>query len=258
MAVRAGRICTLLHRVDWYLTAAPQSRLHQLEALRGLEPHLLRDIGLTPTDVRRGKPENNSLDNQLLAEKISHVDSAVQVRDAEDRDMRAIQAIYAHHVLNGIASFELDVPAVDEMARRRAAVLCAGLPYLVAEVDGQIVGYCYATLYRPRPAYRFTVEDSVYIANGMAGCGIGSQLLGELIRRCEAGNWRQMVAIIGNSGNTGSLKLHERLGFEPVGTLRSVGFKFGQWVDTVLMQRPLGQGDEASPAWSERERCEQR
>lgn len=249
MSIRAGRIRTLLHRVDCYLTAAPQSRRHQLEALRELEPHLLRDIGLTPTDVRRGKPENHSLDNQLLVEKTSPLDSAsVHVRAAEDRDMVPTQAIYAHHVLNGIASFELEVPAVGEMAARRAGVLAAGLPYLVAEANGQIVGYCYATLYRPRPAYRFTVEDSVYIANGMAGRGIGSLLLAELIRRCEAGNWRQMVAIIGNSGNTGSLKLHERLGFEPVGTLRSAGFKFGQWVDTVLMQRQLGQGDGTFPA----------
>lgn len=249
MSIRAGRIRTLLHRVDCYLTAAPQSRHHQLEALRELEPHLLLDIGLTPTDVRRGKPEKHSLDNQLLAEKTSPLESAsVQVRTAEDRDMNPIQAIYAYHVLNGIASFELEVPAVDEMAARRAGVLAAGLPYLVAEANGRVVGYCYATLYRPRPAYRFTVEDSVYIANGMAGRGIGSLLLGELIRRCEAGNWRQMVAVIGNSGNTGSLKLHERLGFEPVGTLRSAGFKFGQWVDTVLMQRPLGQGDGTFPA----------
>lgn len=248
MTVRADRIRTVLHRMDRYLTAAPQSRIHQLEALRELEPRLLRDVGLTPIDARRGKPENHSLDNQLLAAKTSNLDSVVQLRDAEGCDMVSIQAIYAYHVLNGIASFELEVPSVDEMAARRETVLSAGLPYLVAEVNGRVVGYCYATLYRPRPAYRFTVEDSVYIANGMAGCGIGSRLLGELIRRCEAGNWRQMVAIIGNSGNTGSLKLHERLGFEPVGTLRSVGFKFGQWVDTVLMQKPLGQGDETSPA----------
>ncbi|MGN8021862.1 GNAT family N-acetyltransferase [Phyllobacterium sp. 22229] len=249
MSGRAGGIRTMLHRVDCFLTAAPQSRWHQLEALRALEPHLLRDIGLTPADIRRGKPEKHSLDNQLLAEKLSHLDSAaVRVRDAQDRDMEPVQAIYAYHVLNGIASFELEVPAAGEMAARRAAVLAAGLPYLVAEVNGEIAGYCYATPYRPRPAYRFTVEDSVYIANGMAGCGIGSLLLGELIRRCEAGNWRQMVAVIGDSGNTGSLRLHERLGFAPVGTLRAAGFKFGQWVDTVLMQRPLGQGDATFPA----------
>lgn len=249
MSIRAGSLRTILHRVDSYLTAAPQSRRRQLEALRELEPHMLQDIGVTPAEARRGKPENHSLDNQLSAAKTSHLDSAaVRLRDAEDRDMVPVQAIYAHHVLNGIASFELEVPAVGEMAARRAGVLAAGLPYLVAEANGQVVGYCYATLYRPRPAYRFMVEDSVYIANGMAGCGIGSLLLGELIRRCEAGNWRQMVAIIGDSGNRGSLRLHERLGFEPVGTLRSAGFKFGQWVDTVLMQRPLGQGDRTFPA----------
>ncbi|WP_281410136.1 GNAT family N-acetyltransferase [Phyllobacterium myrsinacearum] len=186
----------------------------------------------------------------MFESEASHSDStAVHIRDAEDRDMISVQAIYAYHVLNGIASFETDVPSLDEMLARRASVLAAGLPYLVAVMNGRIMGYSYATVYRPRPAYRFTVEDSVYVANGLSGRGIGSSLLLQLVQRCEAGNWRQMVAIIGNSGNMGSLKLHERVGFETVGTLRSVGFKFGQWVDTVLMQKSLGRGDLASPDW---------
>lgn len=169
------------------------------------------------------------------------------VRDATEADMAAVQAIYSHHVLNGLASFEETPPTVDEMLARRAGVLQLGLPYLVAERDGEIVGYSYATAYRPRPAYRFTVEDSVYVADRLAGRGIGSALLAALIGRCEAGPWRQMLANIGDSGNAASLGLHRRLGFAPIGTLRSTGFKFGRWVDTVLMQRPLGQGDKTLP-----------
>ena len=169
------------------------------------------------------------------------------LRDAAETDMAAVQAIYSHHVLHGLASFEETPPSVDEMRARRAGVLQLGLPYLVAVLDGQVVGYSYATAYRPRPAYRFTIEDSVYVADGLAGRGIGSALLGELIARCEAGPWRQMLAVIGDSGNAASLGLHQRLGFAPIGTLRSAGFKFGRWVDTVLMQRPLGRGDETLP-----------
>jgi phosphinothricin acetyltransferase len=133
------------------------------------------------------------------------------------------------------------------MARRHAAVKELGLPYLVAEQEGQVVGYAYATTYRPRAAYRHTIEDSVYVASGMSGRGIGRALLSALIGRCEAGPWRQMLAVIGNSGNAGSIALHSRLGFQPIGTLNSVGFKLGQWVDTVLMQRALGQGSATLP-----------
>jgi L-amino acid N-acyltransferase YncA len=160
--------------------------------------------------------------NSLPAEAVA---PPVLIRDAAEADMAAVQAIYSHHVLHGLASFEETPPGV----------------------DGQVVGYSYATAYRPRPAYRFTVEDSVYVAAGLAGRGIGSALLGELIARCEAGPWRQMLAVIGDSGNAGSIGLHRRHGFAPAGTLRSVGFKFGRWVDTVLMQRPLGPGDETLP-----------
>lgn len=169
------------------------------------------------------------------------------IRDATEADMPAIQAVYAHHVLHGLATFEEVPPSVAEMAERRAAVLKAGLPYLAAELDGRVVGYAYATAYRPRPAYRFTIEDSVYVAHGLDGRGIGSALLGALIDRCEQGPWRQMLAVIGNSGNAGSIALHRRCGFEPVGTLRSAGFKLGRWVDTVLMQRALGDGDRSAP-----------
>ena len=169
------------------------------------------------------------------------------VRDVVDADMAAVQSIYAPHVLRGLATFEEVPPSVEELAARRATVLRLDLPYLVAEFDGRVAGYAYATAYRPRPAYRHTVEDSVYVAEGFGGRGLGSALLGTLIERCEAGPWRQMLAIIGNSGNAGSIALHRRLGFEPAGTLKSVGFKLGQWVDTILMQRALGLGDTALP-----------
>lgn len=165
------------------------------------------------------------------------------LRDASEADMPAVQAIYAHHVIHGTASFEVQAPTVEQMLRRQADVRANGLPYLVAERDGEVVGYGYATLYRPRPAYRFTVEDSVYVRDGMAGMGIGQALLALIIQRCVDGGQRQMVAIIGNSENVASIRLHERLGFGKVGVLHSVGFKHGRWLDTVIMQRALGEGD---------------
>ena len=174
-------------------------------------------------------------------------ESRVRVRDASEEDMAALQAIYAHHVLHGLASFEEVPPSVDEMRTRRQAVLELGLPYLVAECDGELVGYSYAAPYRPRAAYRYTIEDSVYLAQGHGGRGIGTSLLTELITRCESGGWRQMLAVIGDSGNLGSIMLHRRLGFDTIGTLPSVGFKFGRWVDSVLMQRALGTGDRSLP-----------
>jgi L-amino acid N-acyltransferase YncA len=166
--------------------------------------------------------------------------------------MGSVQKIYEHHVLHGLATFEELPPSVEELLARRAAVLDLGLAYLVAERAGAILGYSYATFYRPRPAYRHTVEDSVYLAEGLGGQGIGTALLAELIRRCEAGPWRQMLAVIGNSGNAGSIGLHRKLGFEHTGTLRSVGFKLGRWVDTVLMQRALGAVESAPPDGSTR------
>lgn len=172
---------------------------------------------------------------------------AVTVRDATESDMPAIQAIYAEAVLHGLASFEETPPTVEDMLSRRARVRDLGLPYLAAERDGRIVGYAYATAYRDRPAYRYTVEDSVYVADGMRGQGIGRALLTALVAACDAGPWRQMVAVIGDSGNSGSIALHESLGFRMVGTFEAVGFKLGRWVDTVLMQRPLGPGSAKPP-----------
>jgi len=169
------------------------------------------------------------------------------VRDAGEQDMVAIAAIYAHHVRHGLATFEEIPPGPDELLARREAILALGLPYLAAEREGRVVGYCYATRYRPRPAYRHTIEDSVYVAARFGGRGIGSALLGALIARCEQGPWRQMIAVIGDRDNAASFRLHRRHGFRHAGTLRSVGFKLGQWVDTVLMQRPLGDGDRSPP-----------
>jgi phosphinothricin acetyltransferase len=173
--------------------------------------------------------------------------TAPEVRDATLADMPAVQAIYATHVLHGLASFEEEPPSVEEMTARRQAVLEHGLPWIVAELDGRVVGYAYATGYRQRRAYRFTLEDSVYVADGLAGRGVGTALLAELIARCEAGPWRQMIAVIGDSANAGSIALHRRLGFMTIGILPSVGFKHGRWVDSVFMQRPLGPGDTAPP-----------
>ncbi|HMA15733.1 MAG: N-acetyltransferase family protein [Bacteroidota bacterium] len=172
------------------------------------------------------------------------------IRPAKAEDVPAIQAIYAHHVLHGIASFEEEPPDQAEMARRLAEVRGRGLPYLVAEDSpgsGAILGYAYAGPYRARPAYRFSLEDSVYVVPGKGGRGIGSALLGALIERCAALGYRQMIAVIGDSANEGSIRLHARHGFRTIGILASVGFKHGRWVDSVFMQRPLGPGDETLP-----------
>lgn len=173
--------------------------------------------------------------------------TAPVIRDATPADMEAVQSIYAVHVLHGTASFETEPPTLPEMLRRREAVLSAGLPYLVASLDGAIVGYSYATAYRPRPAYRPTIENSVYVRDGLHGRGVGTALMTELLARCEGGPWRQMVAAIGDSANTASIALHGRMGFEPAGVLRDVGFKHGRWLDSVLMQRPLGAGNRTPP-----------
>jgi phosphinothricin acetyltransferase len=142
-------------------------------------------------------------------------------------------------VRHDLCSFEEEVPTVDQMRARRTEVLRHGLPYLVALKNGEVVGYAYASPYRARSAYRHTVEDSIYVAHGMHGHGIGKALLRAVIARCTEGGFTQMVAVVGNSANAGSQRLHESLGFKTVGVLRDVGFKFGRWVDTVLMQRAL-------------------
>ena len=169
------------------------------------------------------------------------------IRDATEADVPAIQAIYSHHVLTGVASFEETPPSVDDMLARRASVLQHGLPYLVAELDGRVAGYAYATPYRPRAAYRYTIEDSIYIDDACRGRGVGRALLAALIKRCEAGPWRQMIAVIADGGRGGSTSLHASLGFEPIGTLKAVGFKHGRWLDSTLMQRSLSAGSEAPP-----------
>jgi phosphinothricin acetyltransferase len=167
----------------------------------------------------------------------------VRLRAAEAVDLPVITALYADHVRAGTASFELDPPDEAEMTRRWNDIVARGLPYLVAMRGDQTVGYAYAGPYRPRPAYRFTVEDSVYIRPDCAGQGIGRMLLDALIAACERGGMRQMIAVIGDSANTPSIRLHASAGFTHAGLLSSVGWKFGRWIDVVLMQRTLGAGD---------------
>jgi L-amino acid N-acyltransferase YncA len=169
------------------------------------------------------------------------------VRPAKPDDLAAIHGIYAHHVLNGLASFEEQPPPAEELRRRYDDVTARGLPYLVADFGGIVGGYGYCSLYRSRSAYRYALEDSVYVRPDMQGRGVGAALLGELIRRCEALDYRQLIAVIGDSANIASIALHASLGFLRVGTLRSAGFKFGRWVDSVIMQRPLGAGDASPP-----------
>lgn len=169
------------------------------------------------------------------------------VRPSEERDLPAIVGIYSHHVKHGFGSFEEVPPDLPEMARRRADVLGKDFPYLVAELDGRVVGYAYASNYRPRVAYRFSVEDSIYVSPDAPRKGIGRALLENLIARCSGLGYRQMVAVIGDTQNTGSIALHAALGFRVVGTLPSIGFKHGRWVDSVFMQRPLGPGDSILP-----------
>jgi len=171
----------------------------------------------------------------------------IELRWATVADVPLIQSIYAHHVLHGLASFEVDPPPIDEMRRRFEALAGAGYPYLVA-ADGSIVlGYAYAGAYRTRPAYRYTVEDSVYVHSMATGRGIGRQLLTRLIAECERLGYRQMLAVIGDSANAASIQVHRACGFVEAGVLRSVGFKFGRWVDSVIMQRALGDGDLSPP-----------
>ena len=170
------------------------------------------------------------------------------VRRCTEQDMPKVREIYALEVLEGTASFELEPPSIADMAARFATIETAGLPYLAVEQDGRIAGYAYAAPYRPRPAYRYTVEDSVYVARWARRRGVGRALLEAVIQRATEQGMRQMVAIIGDSAHVASIRLHAQAGFRLVGTLEHVGWKFGRWLDTVIMQRPLGDGAATPPA----------
>ncbi|MGO8915813.1 MAG: N-acetyltransferase family protein [Stellaceae bacterium] len=173
---------------------------------------------------------------------------AFRLRDAEDADMAGIAEIYAHHVRFGLGSFEEEPPGVEELQRRRREVLARLLPYLAAIApDGTVLGYAYAAPYRTRSAYRYSVEDSIYSAPAAGRRGVGQALLAALIERCTTLGYRQMVAVIGDSGNLASIGLHERLGFHRVGLLPAIGYKHASWVDNVLMQRALGSGAAERP-----------
>ena len=169
------------------------------------------------------------------------------VRASRDDDVAAIAAIYGHHVLHGVASFEEVPPPEEEMARRRAEIVARDLPYFVAERGGKIVGYSYAGPYRPRIGYRFSLEDSIYIDPGEVGRGIGRALLARVIERSSELGYRQMIAVIGGSETLPSIRLHTALGFAHIGLFPGVGFKFGRWIDSVYMQRALGPGNTTLP-----------
>jgi len=171
---------------------------------------------------------------------------SITLRPSTEADIPAIHAIYEHAVLHGTGTFETDVPDLAEMTRRRTEVLGRGLPWLVAEQAGEVTGYAYANYFRPRLAYRFCLEDSIYLTPSAQGKGVGRLLLAELMARCEAAGARQMLAVIGDANNAGSVGVHTALGFQHTGVLKSAGWKFGRWLDVVLMQRTLGLGDSAA------------
>jgi L-amino acid N-acyltransferase YncA len=174
--------------------------------------------------------------------------SQLEIRAAAVADLPSITDIYAHEVRFGTATFELIPPDLAEMTRRFHALVEGGFPYLVAVLDGRVIGYAYASAFRPRPAYRFTVENSVYLRPAIHRRGIGQQLLQRLIGECSALGFRQMIAVIGDSANAASVGVHSRCGFEMIGTHPNVGLKFGRWLDTVMMQLPLGEGAASVPA----------
>ena len=176
--------------------------------------------------------------------------SSLEIRPTTAADLPAITVIYQHAVLYGTATFELIPPDLAEMTRRFAVLMDGGFPYFVASLEGRVVGYAYAGAYRPRPAYRFTVENSVYLEPAIHRRGIGLQLMQHLIEACEARGYRQMIAVIGDSANAGSIGVHTKCGFGMVGTHPNVGFKFGRWLDTVMMQRAIGEGADTLPATS--------
>ena len=186
-------------------------------------------------------------DGEISANGPSQVGRLPMIRRAEGADMIAVQEIYAEHVLTGTGTFEERPPDVSQMTSRWEAIAGRELPYLVAGYDGRVQGFAYAAPFRPRSAYRFSVEDSVYVHPSAMGTGLGRLLLGELIEQCTALGQRQMIAVIGDSANARSINLHAAHGFQRTGLLRSAGFKFGRWLDAVFMQRPLGGGDDTLP-----------
>lgn len=215
----ARRIRDFRTELRRHFSGSPRSRWRQNALLREIDVHHLVDIGIDPFTMQPSL--------------------TFSLRPATEADIASVQRIYGEHVAHGLASFEETPPTVDDMLARFRALKSQSFPYLIAERASGIVGYAYAGPYRTRSAYRFTIENSVYVDRSAAGEGIGRALLSALIGECEKGPWRQMIAIIGNSGNEASIALHKSLGFRLVGTLRDVGFKHDQWVDTVLMQRAL-------------------
>jgi phosphinothricin acetyltransferase len=169
------------------------------------------------------------------------------IRPSRDEDLPAITRIYGHHVLHGTGTFETTPPSVEDMTARRADVLGKQLPWLVVEDDGQVLGFAYGNWFKPRPAYRFSVEDSIYLAPEAAGKGLGRALLAELMAELERGGIRKVMAVIGDSANAGSIGVHTALGFEHVGVVKSCGWKFERWLDIVLMEKTLGAGDNCPP-----------
>jgi L-amino acid N-acyltransferase YncA len=169
------------------------------------------------------------------------------LRPSTDADIPAITAIYAHHVTHGTGTFETDAPTEADMTQRRADVLARGLPYLVAENGGQVLGFAYCQWFKPRPAYRFSAEDSIYLNADAAGQRIGNKLLTELARQAETAGVRKLIAVIGDSGNVRSIGVHRSVGFRHVGTIESCGWKFNRWLDIVLMEKSLGEGDRSPP-----------
>jgi len=169
------------------------------------------------------------------------------IRPSRDADLAAVTAIYSHHVLHGTATFETVPPTEADMAARRADVLAKGLPWLVVEDAGQVLGYAYCQWFKPRPAYRFSAEDSIYLHPDAAGRGLGRQLLAALVDHAQQAGLRKLIAVIGDSGNAASVAVHRGLGFEHVGLIRACGWKFGRWLDIVLMEKPLGDADRTAP-----------
>ena len=169
------------------------------------------------------------------------------IRPSRDEDVAAITAIYNHHVLHGTGTFEIDPPSAADMAARRADVLGKGLPYLVVEEEGQVLGFAYGNWFKPRPAYRFSAENSIYLAPGVAGRGLGRLLLDALCTQAEAAGVRKLIAVIGDSANAGSIGVHRAAGFTHLGLVKSCGWKFDRWLDIVLMEKSLGAGDTTTP-----------